>query len=126
MVARFLGLFLATLLVTTSALAQDTSELDPETVERAKIVYKQGAAAFSEARYKDAIDLFLRANRVAPVPAFSFNIGLWSNVSMCDGPPRMCRKIICLARGAWCGCFGASGLTCGAPLADRQRSAKAR
>jgi hypothetical protein len=46
------------------------------------------------------------------------NCGLSSNVSMCEGPPRMHRKITRLARGGKCGDFGASGSVaedCGAP-----------
>lgn len=36
--------------------------------------YKKGAAAYKEGRYKDAIDLFLEADALAPSSALSFNI----------------------------------------------------
>lgn len=38
--------------------------------------FRQGAQAYSEGRYKDAIDLFFDADRLAPNPAFAYNIGL--------------------------------------------------
>jgi tetratricopeptide (TPR) repeat protein len=38
--------------------------------------FRQGARAYSEGRYKDAIDLFFDADRLAPNPAFAYNIGL--------------------------------------------------
>lgn len=38
--------------------------------------FKQGAQAYTEGRYKDAIDLFFDADRLAPNPAFAYNIGL--------------------------------------------------
>lgn len=38
--------------------------------------FKQGAEAYAGGRYKDAIDLFLDADRLAPNPAFAYNIGL--------------------------------------------------
>jgi tetratricopeptide (TPR) repeat protein len=44
--------------------------------EDARARFTSGAAAFAEGRYKDAIDFFLDANRIAPNPAFSYNIGL--------------------------------------------------
>lgn len=55
------------------ALAGDVS---PEAQETARKTYQAGAEAYSEGRYKDAIDLFLEAARIAPNPAFSYNIGL--------------------------------------------------
>src|SRR6185295_19141018 len=38
--------------------------------------FRQGAQAYSEGRFKDAIDLFFDADRLAPNPAFAYNIGL--------------------------------------------------
>lgn len=47
-----------------------------EAQETARKTYQAGAQAYAEGRYKDAIDLFLEAARIAPNPAFSYNIGL--------------------------------------------------
>ena len=55
------------------ALAADTGEA-ATTLARDR--FKQGAEAYAGGRYKDAIDLFLDANRLAPNPAFAYNIGL--------------------------------------------------
>jgi tetratricopeptide (TPR) repeat protein len=44
--------------------------------EAARERFKQGAQAYSDGRYKDAIDLFFEADRLAPNPAFAYNIGL--------------------------------------------------
>src|SRR5262249_43588308 len=43
-------------------------------------------------------------------PSSLASIGLGSNVSTCDGPPFMNRKMSRLARGAKCGARGARGL----------------
>ena len=50
--------------------------ISAEVREQAKAEYRKGAEAFSDGRYKDAIDFFLAANKIAPLPAFSYNIGL--------------------------------------------------
>lgn len=64
----------ATLLVgEASAWAQAAT---PEAADLAKQRFREGAQAYAERRYKDAIDLFLEADRVAPNPAFAYNIGL--------------------------------------------------
>jgi tetratricopeptide (TPR) repeat protein len=47
-----------------------------EAQESARKTYQAGAQAYAEGRFKDAIDLFLEAARIAPNPAFSYNIGL--------------------------------------------------
>jgi len=47
---------------------------DPKDVARQR--YQRGAAAYAEGHYTDAIDSFLSADRVAPNPAFAYNIGL--------------------------------------------------
>lgn len=47
-----------------------------EAQESARKSYQAGAQAYAEGRFKDAIDLFLEAARIAPNPAFSYNIGL--------------------------------------------------
>ena len=51
---------------------------DPSTPEgkrvEGKARYERGAAAYSAGRYKDAIDLFLQADALAPSAALSFNI----------------------------------------------------
>lgn len=42
--------------------------------DKARQRYREGAAAFERGRYKDAIDLFLEADRLVPSAALSFNI----------------------------------------------------
>ena len=41
---------------------------------QAKTRYEEGAAAYAAGRYKDAVDLFLAADRLAPSAPLSFNI----------------------------------------------------
>lgn len=67
----------------SSAFAQSSGSSAPsharaedDDLARAKARYAAGATAFSEQRWKDAIDLFLSANEIKPVPAFSYNIAL--------------------------------------------------
>lgn len=48
---------------------------DDEAVELARRVYGEGVAAYEQRRYEEAIELFKRAERLSPNPAFSFNIG---------------------------------------------------
>ncbi|MBI5532126.1 MAG: PEGA domain-containing protein [Deltaproteobacteria bacterium] len=43
---------------------------------QAKERYKKGVEAYGAGRYKDAIDLFLEANRLSPEPSLSYNIGV--------------------------------------------------
>jgi hypothetical protein len=50
-------------------------------------------------------------------PESTVNRGFGSNVSMCDGPPRMHKKITRFARAAKCGGFGASGSAASLPTA---------
>ncbi|MEN9581279.1 MAG: hypothetical protein RJA70_4288, partial [Pseudomonadota bacterium] len=45
-------------------------------VAQAKAAYERAIEAYGQRRYKDAIDLFLRADQLSPNPAFSFNIGI--------------------------------------------------
>src|SRR5262252_5469228 len=47
----------------------------PQPRELARVRYRQGVEAFKEARFQDAIDLFLEADQLAPSAALSFNIG---------------------------------------------------
>lgn len=49
---------------------------DDAALARARARYRAGADAFEEGRYRDAIDLFKDAAKLAPNPAFSYNIGL--------------------------------------------------
>ena len=44
------------------------------------------------------------------LPLSRARAGLWSNVSTCDGPPRMQAKITRLALGRKCGGLGSNGL----------------
>lgn len=53
---------------TDGAATSDTRRAD------AKVRYEQGAAAYSAGRFKDAVDLFLEADRLAPSAPLSFNI----------------------------------------------------
>lgn len=64
--------------VSGPALAQSSATPDPTTEagKRAegKARYERGAQAYSAGRFKDAIDLFLQADALAPSAALSFNI----------------------------------------------------
>ena len=51
----------------------DTQASDARRAE-AKAKYEQGAAAYSAGRFKDAVDLFLEADALAPSAPLSFNI----------------------------------------------------
>jgi tetratricopeptide (TPR) repeat protein len=53
---------------TEGAAASDTRRAD------AKVRYEQGAQAYAAGRFKDAVDLFLEADRLAPSAPLSFNI----------------------------------------------------
>lgn len=46
-----------------------------DNVADAQKKFKAGAAAYREARYKEAIDLFLQANQLDPHPELIFNVG---------------------------------------------------
>lgn len=76
--ASFAVLLCVAMSVVTSlppqALAQESEPSGA--IDEARARFDSGAQAFSEGRYKDAIDFFLDANRIAPNPAFSYNIGL--------------------------------------------------
>jgi tetratricopeptide (TPR) repeat protein len=56
------------LLITSPAFADDTAA-------QAKARFQAGAQAYREARYKDAIDLFLQANRLDPHAELVYNVG---------------------------------------------------
>ncbi len=83
--ARVLGRVLApalcawTLLAAPMAHAQgEGEEEDPAQIEarrtEAKMRYEEGAQAYKEKRYKDAVDLFLEADRILSSAPLSFNI----------------------------------------------------
>jgi tetratricopeptide (TPR) repeat protein len=55
--------------------AGDAAEKERKQQE-AMAKYQQGAKAFAEKRYKDAIDLFLAADSIAKASAFAYNAGL--------------------------------------------------
>jgi tetratricopeptide (TPR) repeat protein len=59
-----------------SALAQNATPDDAAETKRAegKARYERGVEAYSAGRFKDAIDLFLQADALAPSAALSFNI----------------------------------------------------
>ncbi|MEO8905195.1 MAG: PEGA domain-containing protein [Polyangiaceae bacterium] len=61
-----------------AAHAQPKPDLgEPEAVakERARLLYAKGVTAYREARFYDAVDIFLETNRLYPDPKFSYNIG---------------------------------------------------
>lgn len=71
------GIFLA-MLVSVGP-ARGASDADPsapndEQRSEAKARYEAGVAAYTAGRYKDAVDLFLAADRLAPSSPLSFNI----------------------------------------------------
>ena len=73
------ALFLPILLSVAQASAQQVSteaavEPSEERVGEAKARYEAGARAYAEQRYKDAVDLFLEADRIVSSAPLSFNI----------------------------------------------------
>jgi tetratricopeptide (TPR) repeat protein len=72
-----LALCVATLIpsLATGASADETDKA-PDAVDAARQRYQAAVQAYGEHRYKDAIDLFLAANRASPNPAYAYNIGL--------------------------------------------------
>jgi tetratricopeptide (TPR) repeat protein len=62
------------------------ADVENQRVERAKARFREAEVAYSEGRYRDAIDAFLDADRIHPLPAFSYNIAL-AYEAMGD-PPR--------------------------------------
>jgi len=57
------------------AVAESSSETpNEERVAEAKARYQEGARAYAEQRYKDAVDLFLEADRIVSSAPLSFNI----------------------------------------------------
>jgi tetratricopeptide (TPR) repeat protein len=77
---RCFSLVLAWLLCVSSAAHAQTPAAPPDpTSEAGKMAegrtrYEHGAAAYSAGRFKDAIELFLQADALAPSAALSFNI----------------------------------------------------
>ncbi|HYQ14200.1 MAG TPA: PEGA domain-containing protein [Polyangiaceae bacterium] len=71
-----LGVFTIGLTLAAPALAQDPLEPSNTEGKRAegKARYERGVEAYSAGRFKDAIDLFLQADALAPSAALSFNI----------------------------------------------------
>jgi tetratricopeptide (TPR) repeat protein len=57
-------------------LASSSGVAGADARQRALEHFERGSAAFAERRYKDAIELFLEADRIARSPAFSFNAAL--------------------------------------------------
>src|SRR5262249_36376341 len=57
--------------------------------ELARVRYRQGVEAFKESRFRDAIDLFLEADQLAPSAALSFNIA--AAYEKIDQPPAALR-----------------------------------
>jgi len=50
---------------------------EPEAVAkaRAQLLFEKGVTAYREARFYDAVDIFLETNRLYPDPKLSFNVG---------------------------------------------------
>lgn len=76
---RTLALVTCLTSVSSRVWAQSNTDVkDPASEEgkraEGKARYQQGVAAYSAGRYKDAIDLFLQADALAPSAALSFNI----------------------------------------------------
>jgi len=73
-----LALMVAVLAAAEPARAAEQAEPGASTEEQhraeAKARYEAGVAAYSAGRYKDAVDLFLAADRLAPSAPLSFNI----------------------------------------------------
>lgn len=57
-----------------AATAQESADADANAKEHARTLYERGARAYAEARYAQAVDLFLEADRVFPTPLLRFNI----------------------------------------------------
>lgn len=56
--------------------AAPLTQQDEQDLAQARQVYEQGVEAYERHRYDEAIEHFKRANRLAPNPAYSFNIGI--------------------------------------------------
>lgn len=50
------------------------TEPSTEALDRAKALFNEGAAAYKAARYDDAVERFLEADRIAPSSALSYNV----------------------------------------------------
>lgn len=73
------GAILAALLsLAATSLISPTAGAEPSKEQRAQAMekFKAGSAAYEAGRSKDAIDLFLEADHLAPHPAFAYNISL--------------------------------------------------
>lgn len=74
----FCMLLAAAMSFTTSSLVTAPAGAEPsqEQREQAMEKFKAGSAAYEAGHSKDAIDLFLEADHIAPHPAFAYNISL--------------------------------------------------
>jgi tetratricopeptide (TPR) repeat protein len=66
------GLLASACLFARGAPAQESPDASVQADAKARL--QQGVKAYSQGRYKDAVELFLVANRLVPSPALSFNI----------------------------------------------------
>jgi tetratricopeptide (TPR) repeat protein len=76
---RVTALVACTALVTSPSFAQagdpeNERPLEQTRAEAAQARHRAAIAAFANGHYRDAIDLFLEANRLRPSAAFSFNV----------------------------------------------------
>lgn len=54
--------------------SEGPANVDADAKAHARVLYERGARAYAEARYAQAVDLFLDADRVFPTPQLRFNI----------------------------------------------------
>src|SRR5262249_17313099 len=65
------------LLAPAAARAADAPSDEAQTEERrgaAKVKFQEGAQAYEQGRYKDAVDAFLAADKLSPSASLSFNV----------------------------------------------------
>ena len=93
--------FLLSLLLPIALTAASARAADPDAELQAKQRFAAGAQAYREARYKDAIDLFLQANTLDPHPELIFNVGqAWEKSGDVPNALRSYREYLRLLPGA--------------------------
>lgn len=82
-------------------LVSGAAHADAGDVARAKQTFAMGAQAYREARYKDAIELFLQANKLDPHPELIYNVGqAYEKLGDVSNALRSYREFLRLAPGA--------------------------
>src|SRR5580693_1425175 len=93
--------FLLSLLLPIALTAASAHAADPDTELQAKQRFAAGAQAYREARYRDAIDLFLQANKLDAHPELIFNVGqAYEKLGDVPSALRSYREYLRLAPGA--------------------------